>query len=342
MLKIEKYLQSIYTTIFSQKFSPDGNELAVCDNFGNISVFKLSTLLSSDFIDKPKTPHLRCKAVNNTLYSLECTHDHLICAPLNEIVGYKWKELAHNKGSIKSSFRLRIPNSENAFASNVETNYLVCDNQKNNSANLYAGCGNGEIYGFDLETSQFTHKYSAHTDGIYQIILKNNNQELVSASEDGQVKIWDLRANNCVATIKPFENSLCARPNLGRHINCVAVDDDNWLICGGGPKLSMWHLRSLKPMSTFASENDHTDLFMPNVLRIYDNQIVTGGNSNRLLFYTFESKLANEITTSSDIIYDVNMNRHSKANRILCVSGTSVNVDVCSNLSYKAMSFQLY
>lgn len=29
---------------------------------------------------------------------------------------------------------------------------------KNNSANLYAGCGNGEIYGFDLETSQFTVK----------------------------------------------------------------------------------------------------------------------------------------------------------------------------------------
>lgn len=36
----DKILQSIYTTIFSLKFSPDGNELAAGDNNGNISVFK--------------------------------------------------------------------------------------------------------------------------------------------------------------------------------------------------------------------------------------------------------------------------------------------------------------
>lgn len=33
-------LKSVYRTLFSQKFSPDGNELAVCSNFGEISMFK--------------------------------------------------------------------------------------------------------------------------------------------------------------------------------------------------------------------------------------------------------------------------------------------------------------
>jgi hypothetical protein len=36
----DKTLKSIYTTLFSQKFSPDGNELAICSNFGEISLFK--------------------------------------------------------------------------------------------------------------------------------------------------------------------------------------------------------------------------------------------------------------------------------------------------------------
>jgi hypothetical protein len=36
----DKILESIYTTIFSQKFSQDGTELAACDNYGHIGVYK--------------------------------------------------------------------------------------------------------------------------------------------------------------------------------------------------------------------------------------------------------------------------------------------------------------
>ncbi len=47
--------------------------------------------------------------------------------------------------------------------------------------------------------------YDAHEDSIYQIVLKNNSNELVSASEDGQVKIWDIRTKTCSSSIKPDE-----------------------------------------------------------------------------------------------------------------------------------------
>jgi hypothetical protein len=36
----ENVLKSIYTTLFSQKYSPDGNDLAICSNFGEIGLFK--------------------------------------------------------------------------------------------------------------------------------------------------------------------------------------------------------------------------------------------------------------------------------------------------------------
>lgn len=41
----ENTLKSLYTTIFAQKYSHDGNELAVSDNFGHIAVYKYCSAL---------------------------------------------------------------------------------------------------------------------------------------------------------------------------------------------------------------------------------------------------------------------------------------------------------
>ena len=50
-------------------------------------------------------------------------------------------------------------------------------------------------------------KIKAHKDCIYQIVMKQN--QLFSASEDGEVKLWDLRSSNGNSfTIKPFENEV--------------------------------------------------------------------------------------------------------------------------------------
>lgn len=44
---------------------------------------------------------------------------------------------------------------------------------------------------------------------------------------------------------------MCARSDLGRWVGCVAVDKDDWLVCGGGPRLCLWHLRSLAVTTVF-------------------------------------------------------------------------------------------
>ena len=80
-----------------------------------------------------------------------------------------------------------------------------CENKR-----LFAGCGNGCIYSFDFETNKLIvilfsylytltliflcknkkNKYEAHSDSIYQIVMKNTQNELVSCSEDGEIKSW--------------------------------------------------------------------------------------------------------------------------------------------------------
>lgn len=95
-LQLDNNLKSLYTTIFSLKFSPDGKFLAACDNFGTIyvyklvlchllhlffdfndSIFRLSNVLSADCIEKSKYPSLKFKADSCSLYTIESTNDFL-------------------------------------------------------------------------------------------------------------------------------------------------------------------------------------------------------------------------------------------------------------------------
>lgn len=52
---------------------------------------------------------------------------------------------------------------------------------------------------------------------------------MVSASEDGNVKLWDLREKNAHSQIVPHKNDKLARPNLGKWIGTVTVNED-WLV----------------------------------------------------------------------------------------------------------------
>lgn len=56
-------------------------------------------------------------------------------------------------------------------------------------------------------------------------------------------------------------------------------------ICGGGPRLAIWHLRSVKPMSVLEFEVEN---FVPNVCRIYDNQVSTQIRCSYLFFCVCE------------------------------------------------------
>ena len=68
----------------------------------------------------------------------------------------------------------------------------------------------------------------------------------------------DTRAGHGSAhCIEPYKNEACARPQFGKWITSIAIDDkaDDWMVCGGGPSLCLWHLRSLSATTVFDMPN---------------------------------------------------------------------------------------
>ena len=66
----------------------------------------------------------------------------------------------------------------------------------------------------------------------------------------------------CQHCISPFKQDNIARPPLGKFLACVDVQGDI-VVCGGGPRLSMWSGRTLTPLSVMDTGNNtqHTALF---------------------------------------------------------------------------------
>lgn len=56
-----------------------------------------------------------------------------------------------------------------------------------------------------------------------------SNNDLISGGEDGLVNIWDLREKLPVNNVKPYENNKIARPDLGKWIGAVDLNED-WLV----------------------------------------------------------------------------------------------------------------
>lgn len=179
--------------------------------------------------------------------------------------------------------------------------------------------------------------------------------QLVSSSEDGSVKIWDMRDKQVTNKIFPHLEERVARPSLGKWVGAVALSD-NWLVsvsflhkahcrllmclffqlCGGGPKLSLWHLHSLDVTTSFDLQNENGI----HVAEFYEDRILAGGAAPYFYQLSYNNDVYAEIPSSSTAVYSVV--HQETPNKVLCISGSSPNIDVCTNFSYRDQILTLY
>jgi THO complex subunit 6 len=204
---------------------------------------------------------------------------------------------------------------------------------------IFSGCGDNNIYGFDMETHKQIMSLSEHNDYINCIILSNNSNLLYSGSEDGSVRVWDLRSHKeSVLQINPFKNSDLSRPNYGKWIGALALSSDDWLICGGGPHLSLWHLNSMSAATKF--DVDCTT----NIVECHNDYIISGGNASNLYVWEMNGELRSSIPTSASDVFSIKTFEYKDneigVEQVISAAGMSHKIDICTNLKYK--DFELF
>lgn len=328
-----------YTTVYAQVFSPCGKFVAAANNFGSIAVFNVSKLLNCDSLLEEHEVDLRLpvysfKAHDGPIYALEATEDFLISAGTGDILGWSWKDLLNK--SAKVIWAVSIP--EGTSIGKSETNALLL-NKTDDLLNLYAGCGDNKVYSFDLVAQKLKGKFTGHVDYVHCLGKTNSSNndgknEVWSGGEDGLVLAWDTRrGGEPVRRFEPAKNELCSRPSFGKWIGCVAIDgNDEWMICGGGPDLSMWHLRSMSCTQTFPT----VDCCAMSAA-IHEDIILSGGTEAAVYCWSFAGDEESKIPTSALAVYSL-VTRDTPEHKILSVSGSSSNIDICSNFKYKDFS----
>jgi len=320
----------LYTTVFSQAYSPCGNYLATCSNFGQIAVFSVKNALAVDATEESRKPINSFKAHNGSIYALEATPGFLVSGGPSEIHGWKWKNLIHSKDP-KPAWTLTLPSSSPYDI--PETNGLAYNSQNDT---LISGGGDNLVYIWDLETGEPIVTMSGHKDYIHCVANLEKSNQCVSGSEDGTVRFWDCRAKNSMSSMfEPNKKKAVKRPELGNWISCVAVDGaEQWLVCGGAPYLSCWHIPSSTMTSVLQTPNSCslTAIF-------HEGKILTAGSEPTLFHWTMNGDKEAEIPVSPESVYSLAVNKNSKSNKVLSIAGFSLSIDVCTNFNYRAFSF---
>ncbi|XP_064448482.1 THO complex subunit 6 homolog isoform X1 [Mirounga angustirostris] len=356
-MEVFQALQRLHMTIFSQSVSPCGKFLAAGNNYGQIAIFSLSAALSSEAKEESKKPVVTFQAHDGPVYSMVSTDRHLLSAGDGEVKAWLWAEIL--KKGCKELWRRQPPYRTSLEVPEINALLLV---PKENSL-ILAG-GDCQLHTMDLETGAFTvskpwswggqgwmgvgaffldllltaalllqRALRGHMDYIHCLALRERSPEVLSGGEDGAVRLWDLRTAKEVQTIEVYKHEECSRPHNGRWIGCLATDSD-WMVCGGGPALTLWHLRSSTPTTIFPMRAPQKHV------TFYQDLILSAGQGRCVNQWQLSGELKAQVPGSSPGLLSLSLNQQPAAPecKVLTAAGNSCRVDVFTNLGYRAFS----
>mmetsp|Transcript_9801 Transcript_9801/g.17273 ORF Transcript_9801/g.17273 Transcript_9801/m.17273 type:complete len:339 (+) Transcript_9801:174-1190(+) len=271
--------------------------------------------------DPDEAENLDCvsfQAHKNAIYAVSVVNDLVFTGADEEI---KVWSSPWDKQDGKCVVELRIPQlegSRKAKSAVAETNGLAI---LENGAKLVAAAGDSCAYVFDVERGVQVTCLSGHTDYLHAVSAHERTKTVVTGSEDGTCKLWDLRLNadSCVSTFK-----------CGDIVSAVELSSDgNWLAVGGCRKnagyVSMINMTARVETQTSACRGPSRRI---QAISYAEGGLIVGGDSPVMEFWSRNaaSHIVNTPTSMSSI-YSLETNKTSD---LLYVGGSGKLIDVFS------------
>lgn len=145
---------------------------------------------------------------------------------------------------------------------------------------------------------------------------------------------WDHREKNPSFTIEPSKNANSNRPNFGSWVGSASINKE-WVAAGGGPRLTLYHLRNRQPFQIFDFPKEiHVTDFV-------EDNLLVGGESELLCQYSFKGDIISEIKTSGPSVLSVAWQNAPNC-KIMTACGASNKIDVTTNFTYKDTTLNFY
>lgn len=128
--------------------------------------------------------------------------------------------------------------------------------------------------------------------------------------------------------MEPYKNNALCRPEHGNWQGTVSITND-WLVCGGGPKLALYHLRTLDCTTSYSFPGKL------HVSTLLDNVVIAGGDHKYLHRYDLNGDVTAEIELSSSSALSLVL--QTEPFKIMSIGGTSNKLDICSSFNYRDM-----
>lgn len=280
----------------------DGDDLMLKKPKQNlpISTIPVNNTLCLCFLTQTNTQYKFALGGQGIWIMFVCNLIEIFILILGNIRGYKLS--TDNIQECTTEWDIYFPNQlTSANALILQDNYIV------------AGCSDNNIYIYDHETQKHLITLTGHQDYIHDLKCPKNVRNIFySAGEDGSVRCWDSRCSDSTTTLFPFKYSNISRPQFGKWIGAVDVSPNNeWLICGGGPSLSMWHVRSGNCAHIINTSNViYATKFLSN------NEDVMAAGSDNIITVWKRSEPNNvcQISPSIETIYSIAHHHYSQFN----------------------------
>lgn len=113
-----------------------------------------------------------------------------------------------------------------------------------------AAAGNPHVRVFEINSAHSTAlvSYDAHTTNVTDVGFQKDGKWMYTGSEDGTIKIWDLRTQSCQRNYV-----------VGAGVNTVALHPNQAELTSGDVdgKIKVWDLTANRPMEVMRDVNNH-------------------------------------------------------------------------------------